>query len=48
MEAYHLVCHDCQEEAMLTDRTDAKARRADHQASTDHRTSLARVEAPEA
>jgi hypothetical protein len=48
MEAYHLVCHDCKEEAMMTDREDAQARLANHQASTDHRTSLGRVEAPEA
>lgn len=43
MKAYHIVCHDCTEEAMLYDRTKAERRCSEHTRSTNHNMSMARV-----
>ncbi|MFB6309350.1 MAG: hypothetical protein ABEH35_08480 [Haloarculaceae archaeon] len=34
---YHLVCHDCQEEGMYDDHTDAVDARTEHERETSHR-----------
>lgn len=43
MGKYHVVCHDCEEEAMLTDGERASERTADHESTTGHRVSCKQV-----
>lgn len=43
---FHFVCHECTEEGMYSDRTEAMATRDSHVARTDHRVSVQNISEP--
>lgn len=43
---FHFVCHECAEEGVYSDRTEAAAARETHVKLTDHRVSLQDISDP--